>query len=66
MTSQPGRADPDEGPHTEPFVTIKMAAQRLAVSEGTIRNLIRTQNLIAYMFMRSYRIRKQLHNHEGN
>ena len=59
MTSQPGPADRDEGPPTEPSLSIKQVSRRLNVAYNTIRNAIRGDRLIAYLIEGTYRIREE-------
>ena len=57
--AQPGPADRDEGPPTEPLLTIRRAAERLGVAYGTIRNAIATGKLVGYRILGTYRIKPE-------
>ena len=59
MTLKPGPADRDEGPPTEPLLTIRRAAERLSVAYGTIRKAIATEKLVAHKILGTYRIKPE-------
>ena len=57
--TRPGPADRGEGPLTVLYLTIHQIAERLSVSEGSIRNEIRAGNLRAYRFRGAYRVAQE-------